>query len=155
MIMARLKRLKQKIDWHAETGRFENDLKLVSHFKYSELLPESYRKFYEIIGVGEIGWNDCLIHAITLPEFYHSHELWDLKYNGEGPFFNSEHLLKNVLLLGYDVGFEWIGFDISTQSIEIITDCDNQWQRDTTDLISYIEDTIIIQEEHLFSRGML
>jgi hypothetical protein len=158
--MAKLKSLKQKIDWHAENGGFSNDLKVVRDFKYSELLPESYRRFYEIIGVGSIGSHPIpgegyLIHEITLPEFYHSHDDWDLKFDGEGPFFDSanKHLLKNVLLLGYDVDRDWIGFDISTQSTEIITCSNNQWQRCTTDLTSYIEDVITRAEQYCFSRG--
>jgi hypothetical protein len=158
MIMARLKRLKQKIDCHEENGHFYfNDQKQVSNFKYSELLPESYRKFYEIIGTGSIDSaplesksHGCVIHTITLPEFYHSHDSWSLTFDGEGPFFDAadKHLLKNVLLLGYDSERKWIGFDISTQSTEVATLWDDPGVIRTIDLISYFEDVITIEGEY-------
>jgi len=155
MLINRIQELRARLSWHADNAGFTNNLTPTDGFKHSESLPQDYCEFVKLVGTGEIGSGTgpdaFLIHSVSTPEFYHSHEDWGIEFDGAGPFFDidNKHLLDNILIIGHDVDREWIGYDIRSNGSEVIACLNNQADRKTGNFVSYIESVLAQYENYL------
>lgn len=129
------------------------------HFKLSPLqecteltlLPGIYQEYFLRIGVGTVGTgatpgDGYLVFEVCAPTFctHPNQTVYGYDPDDEFAFFDYEHKHRSldVLLLGTDVDMQWFGYDITKGNARFVTCWNNQFDRDTTDIVSYLRDIL-------------